>query len=374
VFLNLVIVHRPDPQLSIIHHHTPRTINHQSSTFAKSSILINHHISITMDTPSTSHSSWSPTSRETTAPPSFIDLNKALESHLLNGLNLEKIKDFLVEVAKLGGQMMRDADPTVDSSLEKKNNADRVTETDRAIEAMVKASVAKSFPDLAFLGEETFKTGQKLGDEPTVVCDPIDGTLNFIHGFPNYAISLALTVCKTPVIGVVYNPTRGDLFTAIKGRGSFLTRWDGKTVSLPIKARAEPIEILNDCLCALEWGSDRSSSNWELRTHMTEALLSKKGAMAHSMRSSGSAALDFCYVGAGWLDLFWEGGCWIWDVCAGWLVVQEAGGIVVGANPGEWNPTLEGRSYFAVRGASSGQKEVIEELWSLMGDRRFQFA
>jgi myo-inositol-1(or 4)-monophosphatase len=91
------------------------------------------------------------------------------------------------------------------------------------------------------------------------------------------------------------------------------------------------------------------------------------------MRSSGSAALDFCYVGAGWLDLFWEGGCWIWDVCAGWLIVQEAGGIVVGANPGEWKPTLEGRSYFAVRGASSGQQELVEELWSLMGDKRFVF-
>jgi myo-inositol-1(or 4)-monophosphatase len=328
---------------------------------------------LTMDTPSTSRSSWTPSSRDTTAPPSFIDLNKALESHLLNGLDLGKVKDFLVEVAKRGGEMMRDADPTVDSSLEKKNSADRVTETDRAIEAMVKASVSKAFPELAFLGEETFKTGQKLCDEPTVVCDPIDGTLNFIHGFPNYAISLALTVCKQPVVAVVYNPTRGDLFTAIKGRGSFLTRWDGKTVSLPIKARAEPIEKLADCLCALEWGSDRSSSNWELRTHMTEALLSNKGAMAHSMRSSGSAALDFCYVGAGWLDLFWEGGCWIWDVCAGWLIVQEAGGIVVGANPGEWNPTLEGRSYFAVRGASSGQQEVVQELWSLMGEKRFVF-
>lgn len=331
-------------------------------------------LSVIMDTPSTSCSSWTPNSRSSTAPPSFVDLNKALESHLLRGLNLEKIKDFLVDVAKIAGQMMSDADPSVDASIEKKNNADRVTETDRAIEAMVQTSVANSFPNLQFLGEETFKAGQKLSDEPTVVCDPIDGTLNFIHGFPNYAISLALTVCKAPVVAVVYNPTRGDLFTAIKGRGAFLTRWDGKTVSLPIKARAEPIEGISSCLCALEWGSDRTSSNWELRTHMTEALLSKKGAMAHSMRSSGSAALDFCYVGAGWIDLFWEGGCWIWDVCAGWLIVQEAGGMVVGANPGDWHPTLEGRSYFAVRGASSGQHEVVEELWSLMGDRQFAFA
>lgn len=94
--------------------------------------------------------------------------------------------------------------------------------------------------------------------------------------------------------------------------------------------------------------------------------------MAQSVRSSGSAALDFCYVAAGSLDVFWEGGCWIWDVCAGWLIVEEAGGIVTGANPGEWEPTLEGRSYMPVR-AGAGQHEVVEHMWRLMDGKKFVY-
>jgi myo-inositol-1(or 4)-monophosphatase len=241
---------------------------------------------------------------------------------------------------------------------------------------MVQKRLTTQYPNFDFLGEETFKQGQELSDEPTFVCDPIDGTLNFIHGFPNTAISLALTVAKKPVVGVVYNPFRKDLFTAIKGGGAFLTRANGSRIALPVKQNPDPLESLNDCLVAVEWGNERLGPNWELRSSVAIKLLSSKvigGAMAHSVRSNGSAALDFCYVAAGWFDMFWEGGCWIWDVCAGWLIVEEAGGIVVGASPGEWEPTLEGRSYFPVRAAPRGQRKVVEEMWSCMGGRRFVF-
>jgi myo-inositol-1(or 4)-monophosphatase len=292
-------------------------------------------------------------------------------------LDLTKIRDDLVEVAKAAGVMILDADPSVDSSCTKKNSSDRVTATDKAVEDMVQRTLAIKHPDIDFLGEETFKEGRELSDEPTFVCDPIDGTLNFIHGFPNVAISLALTVAKQAIIGVVYNPFRGDVFTAIKGQGAFLTRANGKTMSLPAKASPEPIYGLNDCLVAIEWGNERVGPNWELRSSVSAKLLSSKstgGAMVHSIRSSGSAALDFCYVAAGWMDAFWEGGCWIWDVCGGWIILEEAGGIVAGANPGEWNPTLEGRSYFGVRGAPSGQREAIEELWSHMDGKSFNFS
>jgi myo-inositol-1(or 4)-monophosphatase len=314
----------------------------------------------------------------TTPSQSIPDLQEALFICELDEskLNLVKIQDDLIEIAKIAGNMMRNADPSVDASCEKKNSSDRVTATDKAIEDKVKTTLAERHPNIDFLGEETFKDGQVLTDRPTFVCDPIDGTLNFIHGFPNVAISLALTLSKRPVVGVVYNPFRGDLFTAIKGKGAYLTRANGNTVSLPIKPSAEAIESLNDCLVAVEWGSERIGPNWELRTDVAMKLLTSQkagGAMVHSIRSNGSAALDFAYVATGWFDAFWEGGCWIWDVCAGWLLVKEAGGIVVGANPGEWNPTLEGRSYFCVRGASSGQREMVEELWALMGDRKFVY-
>jgi myo-inositol-1(or 4)-monophosphatase len=307
---------------------------------------------------------------------SLTDLDDALFSCLLQNLNLERIRDTLISIAKEAGNMMKAADPSVDTSDTKKNTSDRVTATDKAVEAMVKQNLSKSYPDYDFLGEESFKEGQELSDEPTFVCDPIDGTLNFIHGFPNVAVSLAFTVAKKPVVGVVYNPFREELFTAIKGRGAFLTRYNGTRISLPVKHAPDTLEGLNGCLVAVEWGSERQGPNWDLRSSVAHKLLSSKatgGAMVHSVRSNGSAALDLCYVGAGWIDVFWEGGCWIWDVCAGWLVVEEAGGIMAGANPQEWDPSLEGRSYLAVRGAPSGQKEVIEELWGTMEGRKFAF-
>jgi myo-inositol-1(or 4)-monophosphatase len=304
------------------------------------------------------------------------DLDDALFSCLIQDLKLERIRDALVSIAKEAGEMMKAADPSVDTSDTKKNTSDRVTATDKAVEAMVQRRLSAEYPDFEFLGEESFKVGEQLSDDPTFVCDPIDGTLNFIHGFPNVAVSLALTVSKKPVVGVVYNPFREELFTAIKGQGAFLTRYNGTRISLPIKRSPDPLEGLNGCLVAVEWGSERQGANWLLRSGVANKLLSSKasgGSMVHSVRSNGSAALDLCYVGAGWLDVFWEGGCWIWDVCAGWLIVEESGGIMAGANPEEWIPSLEGRSYLAVRGAPTGQHEVIEELWETMEGKKFAF-
>jgi len=307
---------------------------------------------------------------------SLIELNDALIKCLLSNINLESIQHTLISIAQQAGEMMRAADPSVDTSDTKKNTSDRVTATDRAVEDMVKQRLATQYPDYDFLGEESFKEGQNLSDEPTFVCDPIDGTLNFIHGFPNTAVSLAFTVAKRPVIGVVYNPFREELFTAIKGYGAFFSRQDGPRLALPIKRNPDSIEGLDGCLVAVEWGSERQGPNWDLRSSVTHKLLSSKasgGVMVHSVRSNGSAALDLCYVGAGWIDVFWEGGCWIWDVCAGWLIVEESGGIMAGANPCEWDASLEGRSYLAVRAAPSGQREVVEELWGCMDGRKFVF-
>ena len=307
---------------------------------------------------------------------SLTRVDNALVDCLLSQLDLSAICDTLVSVAHEAGAMMLAADPSVTTSVSKRNTSDRVTATDRAIEAMVQTRLASAYPDFCFLGEETFKDGQMLTDDPTFVCDPIDGTLNFIHGFPNTAVSLALAVGKKPTIGVVYNPFRGDLFHAIKGRGAFLTRGNSCATPLPVKQNPDPLASLNGCLVAIEWGSERAGPNWDLRSRVASKLLSatsQGGAMVHSVRSSGSAALDFCYVAAGWMDLFWEGGCWIWDVCAGWCILEEAGGIVAGANPGEWEPSLEGRSYLAVRGAPVGQIQVVEELWSHMGGSEFVF-
>jgi myo-inositol-1(or 4)-monophosphatase len=192
------------------------------------------------------------------------------------------------------------------------------------------------------------------------------------------AISLALTLDKKPVIGVVYNPFRGDLYHVIKNQGAYLTKThDWRQFKLPIHPIPPPMPSLQSCLACVEWGKQRQGPNWALRKDVHNKLLTSKaegGAMVKSVRSNGSAALDFCYVAQGILDFFREGGVWVRDVAGGWIILEEAGGIVASANPGDWDPTLEGRVYFAVRAAKrEEQKGVVEELWGIMGDRKFVY-
>ncbi|KAF2735389.1 inositol monophosphatase [Polyplosphaeria fusca] len=327
-------------------------------------------------TPDASDESTLPSPFCTSLSSSSTDLNGLLTNYALSPDKLAKIRDDLVCIARAAGEMMKAADPSISGFDSKRNTSDLVTETDRAIENMVCRRLQLTHPTINFLGEETFKEGQKLSDEPTFICDPIDGTLNFIHGFPNTAISLALAIAKKPVVGVVYNPFRDDLFTTVKGQGAYYTNADDIVRSLPIRPVLPPLS-LHKSLVAIEWGNQRDGPNWDLRSSVAHRLLSSKaagGAMVHSTRSSGSAALDFCYVAAGMMDAFWEGGCWAWDVAAGWCILEEAGGIVASANPGDWKPELEGRLYFAVRAAKRDeQRAVVEELWRLMAGRKFVF-
>lgn len=306
--------------------------------------------------------------------PAAID--DALLRNLLTDIDLEDVQDTLISIAKHAGVMMLAGDPSVSTAETKMNSADLVTAIDKAVEDMVKKTLMERFPGFLFLGEETLMDGQTLSDDPTFVCDPIDGTLNYIHGFHHYCISLALTVAKQPVVAVVYAPAMDHLYTAIKGHGAYLTRPGGRRVALPFKQTPEPLKTLKTCIVALEMGKERKGPNWALRSDMAKKLITAKeegGAMAQSFRTNGSCALSFCFVAAGQLDICWESGCYIWDVCAGWLINEEAGGIIAGANPGEWKPTLEGRSYFPVRPAPSGQKEIVQELWSYMDGKSFVY-
>lgn len=228
----------------------------------------------------------------------------------------------------------------------------------------------------------------RLTDKPTFTCDPIDGTTNFIHTFPNVCVSLALCVYKSPVVGVVYNPYTTHLYSAIKNQGAFLTmptRTDNpaaaspilpQKIRLPRRSHPDPLTGLQNALVAVEYGSDRSGHNFGIKTRAFTKLAASKddgGKMVHSLRSLGSAALNLCAVAAGQIDVYWEGGCWIWDVAAGWLILEEAGGIIVDGNPGNWSPEIDCRRYLAVRPAPSGQKEIVEEFWSILdGDMDYK--
>ena len=307
-----------------------------------------------------------------------FDFDAVLVKHNITRKRLNEVHSLLIDIATDAGKIMVAAEDCIITTVHKNNTSDVVTKFDKQIEAMAERRLAESYPECTFLGEETFKHGTKLADTPTFIVDPIDGTLNFSLGVPNCAISLALTIDKKPVVDVVFNPFRGDMYHAIKGQGAYLTKtFTNRMIKLPVQPVPKPMPSLNSCLMAVEWGNQRSGPNWALRTSIHNALLTSKvegGAMCKSVRSNGSAALDFSYVAHGMLDAFWEGGVYSWDVAAGWCILEEAGGVVVSANPGNWDPELEGRLYFAVRNAKrEDQRAVIQELWGMMGDRKFVF-
>lgn len=177
-------------------------------------------------------------------------------------------------------------------------------------------------------------------------------------------------------MGVIFNPYLDELYTGIKGQGAFLKKNGGVKQRLPLKKNPEPLMDLSTCLIGAEWGSDRSGVNFELKAKVFTKLAASKetgGAMVHSLRCVGSAALNLAAVSTGQQDVFWEGGCWAWDVAAGWCILTEAGGVMASGNPGDWKPEIDGRKYLAVRAAPSGQKNIVEEFWKVIGNGRLEY-
>lgn len=274
-------------------------------------------------------------------------------------IDLTKIRDDLVEIAKEAGEIIRQRSGNVTFD-DKKNSVDLVTEVDKAVEELVHSRLREKYPGFAFMGEETFIPGvSKLEDRPTFIVDPIDGTTNFIHFFPNACISLGVAINRKPVVGVVWNPFLNQLFTGAYECGAYLN--DQK---LPLRPSSRPL-TLQGSLCAIEWGSDRDNTNYKNKLATFDNLARKSGGFVHGFRSNGSAALNLCHVASGVLDSYWEGGCYAWDVCAGWIILEEAGGIVVDGNPGNWEPEVTSRVYLGVRGAAEDQQRTyVEKYWS----------
>ncbi|WVR08650.1 hypothetical protein IAU60_005708 [Kwoniella sp. DSM 27419] len=285
-------------------------------------------------------------------------------------LDLDSILAFTIDLALEAGEMIRQGqakrfESESAAEAEKANSVDLVTEVDKAVEAFITKKIQDAYPQHQFIGEETF-SGQRITDEPTWIGDPIDGTTNFIHGFPMVATSIGLAVKGVPVIGVIYNPFLDQLYSAAKGKGAFLNQ---KT-KLPITGKSKPLASLGQALIAVEYGSSRSPPALPSKVKTFQTLAAhpdQGGKMAHSLRSMGSAALNIALVASGGLDMYWEVGCWAWDVCAGICILHEAGGAMFGAKTsdlsGEVNgELLTGRKYLSIRGIAPTENETALQV------------
>src|SRR5664279_579403 len=195
-----------------------------------------------------------------------------------------------------------------------KGPKDFVSEIDKGAEAAIVDVILKSYPDHAILAEEGTNKGNNPDSEYVWIIDPLDGTTNFLHGFPQYCVSIALQYKGQITQGVIYDPVRNDLFTASRGRGAYLNDH---------RLRVSRRQHLKDCLLGTGYPF-RDGSDFDAYMKMMRAMMTETA----GLRRPGAAALDLAYVAAGYYDGFWELGLNPWDVAAGSLLITEAGGLV----------------------------------------------
>ncbi len=195
-----------------------------------------------------------------------------------------------------------------------KGPKDFVSEIDHAAEAAIVETLHGSYPDHAILAEEGTKKGHNPDSDYVWIIDPLDGTTNFLHGFPQYCVSIALAHHGVVQQGVIYDPVRNDLFTATRGRGAFLN---------DRRMRVSRRTHLRECLIGTGFPF-RDGSYLDTYLAMMKSMITQTA----GLRRPGAAALDLAYVAAGFYDGFWEVGLNPWDVAAGSLLVLEAGGLI----------------------------------------------
>lgn len=234
------------------------------------------------------------------------------------------MKDALVNIAvraarAAGNTIVRALDRLDTVKITEKSPNDYVTEIDQAAERDIIAIIRKAHPNHAILSEEC---GEKPGDEYLWIIDPLDGTRNFIHGFPHFAVSIAVSRKGKIEHGVIYDPIRQELFSASRGKGARLN---------DRRMRVSKNTQLEECLLGTGFPFRHDEERVAIYINTLNALLPLSG----DVRRAGSAALDLAYVACGRLDGFWEMGLKPWDVAAGSLFVKEAGGLVCDFNGAE---------------------------------------
>jgi len=229
--------------------------------------------------------------------------------------NLHPMLNVAVKAARAAGAIINRAALDVESvRISQKQVNDFVTEVDHASEAAIIETLLTAYPSHGIWAEESGKTQGNQKSDSIWIIDPLDGTTNFIHGFPVYCVSIALAVKGKIEQAVIYDPSRNDLFTATKGRGAYLNER---------RIRVSKRIDLRQCLISTGFPF-RPGDNFNNYLRMMADVMQRTA----GLRRPGAAALDLAYVAAGFTDGFFETGLSPWDVAAGSLLVTEAGGLI----------------------------------------------
>ncbi|HJV48486.1 MAG TPA: inositol monophosphatase family protein [Geothrix sp.] len=247
-------------------------------------------------------------------------------------------RDACVAAAEAGGKVLlgyfRKLEPGM---INEKTNNDFVSDADRASEAAIRTELEFRFPQYGFLGEESGSSGSA---EIRWIVDPLDGTLNFVQGFPHWCVSVALWDAEGPVAGCVLDPLRGDCFVAVRGMGA---TWNGKPMRVSQQTSLDGAFLATGFAYQL---GDR----WPL----FNAALGRVFPRAMGIRRAGSAALDLAHTACGIYDGYFELGLKPWDLAAGVLLVREAGGVIT-----DWEG---GQGWYGSGSIVSGTRGVAQGL------------
>jgi myo-inositol-1(or 4)-monophosphatase len=253
---------------------------------------------------------------------------------------MSKFLDVAIEIAREAGKILR-SEFDRPKQISYKGEVDIVTESDRRSEALIVGRLRKHFPEHAIIAEEG-GTGAAAGAKYCWHVDPLDGTTNFAHGYPCFAVSIGLAEEGRPIAGVVFNPVSDEMFTAARGEGAFL---NGKAIHV------SPIEKLAYSLVATGFPTHHRKRSANINYCCEFTLRS------HGVRRDGSAALDLCSVACGRFEAYWEFNLHSWDSAAGVLLVEEAGGRVTDMNGEPYK--LGGPHTLATNGRIHGEMQEI---------------
>ena len=232
----------------------------------------------------------------------------------------EPIVNIAIEAARAAGNIIIRVLSRLDTiKIAEKSPNDFVTDVDQRVEQEIISIIKKAYPSHSILGEES---GEQKGNDYQWIIDPIDGTRNFIHGFPHFAISIAIAHKNKIEHGLIYHPVRQELFTATRGKGAMLNDH---------RIRVSARKNIDECLFGTGFAYRHSNKDNPIPRKILETILPVCG----DIRRAGAATLDLAYVACGRLDGFWEMGLHLWDIAAGILLVKEAGGMISDPYGGE---------------------------------------